>query len=260
MPPFAGRGGTTVVVTTHGNRGDYATKCVDSVMEHLGEEGRVVLFNNESKDPRTMALVDRYGSDLEYVFVPDQKKGGGLTGTWNRGCEMALRRWSSDVVVLLNHDTVVDETFVRLIEAAKDAQRVYDETGDVGRLGAFGPVSDRPEATERASLASPQHVSRFCSQRYYSVVRVPLLRHGPKVTQGINGFCLAFPRSALERNALPDGNFFDPDLPFGGNENEWFDRWRQLVLSADPSSTPCAFVARNCLVRHAKLHDWVHVK
>ena len=74
-----------VVITTHGNNGVYARQCIECYRRFV-PDAFVVLYVNESSDPKTLSIQADYPS-IEYVYVSNQKKDGGLTGTWNRGID-----------------------------------------------------------------------------------------------------------------------------------------------------------------------------
>jgi len=63
----------------------------------------------------------------------------------------------------------------------------------------------------------------------------------------LNGFFMVFSRYVLEMNMM-EQYYFDPSLPFGGNESEWFDRFKKI--GGEGVVVPKSFVY------HYKLKRW----
>jgi glycosyltransferase involved in cell wall biosynthesis len=237
-----------IIITTHGLRGQTVRDCLDSVLKHTPQPRSIMVFNNESVDPLTVAIPQDH-PEVIYVLVEDQQKGGGLTGTWEKGARRLIDEEHSDVVVLLNHDTVVNETWSDLLDAAWEGERRFRADPDDRSLwSAFGPISDNPDSNKITPQAL---IYLLTSEKEICIHSVLINIVRDRVASGVNGFCLALPRSVLIQNRrLEDGCFFDLGRPFGGNENEWL--WR---LCAVVGQFEC-FVVRTCFVQHAKLSDW----
>lgn len=188
---------TGVVITLHNHIDRFGYPCVQSVLKHTPEERLIIVIDNESTDPAAIAL----GRDVDQVIdglwirEDDQWAAGGLTGSWNRGIRIAIEQ-NCTQVVLLNHDTIVNEswtTFLELIGTDDNA--------------VWGPVSNAPGHTCRwqyAEEADPEASPRRAPQ--------------------YNGFCHGYSVSCLLANMYDSDHFFNPNLPFGGNEVDWARR------------------------------------
>jgi hypothetical protein len=216
-----------IIITLH----DYITKfgipCVESVIEHTPEPRLIQVYDNESTHPAAQSLRGRWADvpGLEFIRVDDQKSGGGLTGTWNRGVRDAIAH-GCDRVVFLNHDTVVDGTWAGFLKSVEDDNRVY------------GPTSNKP--------GSP------------AIHRVQYSEKGPlgngfKSAPIVNGFCFGVTLGNLSAKWFSEGSkpcMFDPEKPFGGNETEFQRRFFRKLRGAH------AVVVESTWVFHWKNHAW----
>jgi len=222
---------TGVVVTTHGYSGVYARQCIDCFIRSVPGVF-IVLFVNESDDPKILSISSDY-PDIEYVYVDDQHKEGGLTGTWNRGID-ACRRKGCDVVILSNDDVLLDDSVVHIIDAAR-------HSGEPSK-SYYGPLTNQPGPSEanmknQYALSAQEEAPRICRDE--------------KGLVNLNGFFMVFHIDALMSNTITTEekvSYFDSRLPFGGNETEWFTRFTEL------GGTP--FVVPRTFVYHYKQQLW----
>lgn len=216
--------GTAFVITTHHNGYACAKECLLRVQHHA-PRSRIWLFVNEG-DGRTLQL-HREFPHVTVTYVPDQS--GGLTHTWNEGIRQALLA-GAHTIALLNDDVRVNASIADLLLAASNAAHpaIYGP-GTSHRGAPFNPESwvYRTPNTARGALAL-----RWLKQWH-----------------GLNGFCIAFHARMVLSNMFDATNFFDPAIPFGGNETEWGRRW-YLKGGA------CA-VVDSCYVEHAKHRSWM---
>lgn len=242
-----------VIITTHGTgNGGTISRCLVSVLRHTPHPRKIWVFDNESADDETLALKSMF-PEVHYVRIDDQTAFGGLTGTWNAGCTDALSGSSPcDVVVLLNHDTVVNQTWTHLLASAAAAQK----SKDPNRMGPYGPTSDNS-----GSSPLPEQVrdnmfhARDRNEAHVKMGFSELAKGHKDLSTGPNGFCLAFPADVLRMNNFDEQRkfFFDPDRPFGSNENEWLNRWRV-------NHGARVFFVRSALVLHEKHSAWRALK
>jgi hypothetical protein len=244
-------GRTGFVVTSHKKEYEHVSACLRSLLGVTTTWDRVVhVYLNEPKGDKMLHLADEFPETRVHV-VENQTSGFGLTGTWNAGTRECLDA-GCDVVVLVNHDTVVNHSLAMLVAAAR-----------FGPPGPYGPTSDQPGfdehgrqiATEEhvaaakemtAEVASPRRsvdagasASASSSAALSSELSSSVIRVTDFVNEvsgaGLNGFFWAMHRDTWRRNMLAPGLFFDEEqFPFGGNENEWNTRW----LLTDPHSEP----------------------
>lgn len=187
---------TGIVVTLHNHIERFGVPCVRSLLEHTPEPRFVIVYDNESTDPDLARRSIEPLGGLEFVRVDDQRAGGGLTGTWNRGVQRA-REEGCDRVVLVNHDVVVNETWASFCKALEHPLAVY------------GPLADDPGDTWRWQQAGEP-----------TGEVMPVRR--------VNGFCMGMSMATADTVEQVHGYLFDETLPFGGNETEFQKRLHGL--------------------------------
>ena len=215
-----------IVVTTYGSNSIYVLQCIASYYRCIAAAGtgkpHVILYINEVSDVDAKVFAAWFPS-LEVVFVPDQTKNGGLTGTWNQGIDWCKSQGCTHVL-LSNDDTMATPSIRNLITAA----RTYTSTRDA--LCYFGPVTNNPgpiKLNRWQYATSPQTADPVASQ-----------------SRVLNGFCM------LKSDSFDNAHYCDPRKPFAGNEVEW---GRRLF-----SNFPNAFsvVVPKAYVHHVKLAQW----
>ena len=204
-----------VVITTHGYNGIFARQAVESFIRELPSNRFIVLFINESDDPITNGLADQF-PEINVVNIEVQKTGpgGGLTGTWNEGIKLCLDQYC-DVIVLANDDIVFDASVTHIIHAAVEDKSV---PGNV-----FCPVTNAPGPGGPLIGASCPFNRQQLSPGPRNEDNYELIVNNNK--GNCNGFFMVFPKQALLNNTYNEEYFFDPNLPFGGNETEWCKRF-----------------------------------
>lgn len=206
-----------VVITTHGDNGVFARQTVESFVRELPSNTFIVLFINESEDPITLGIGEKY-PQIKVIHVEDQKAGGGLTGTWNRGIEECMAA-SCDVVVLANDDILFDSSVTHILHSA------YMDASAPGSV--YCPVSNAPgPGGSRVGALCPFNRKQLspgprCEPDYELVVT----EKGKTSLGNCNGFFMVFPIQTLLSNVFARGHYFDPNFPFGGNEVEWCKRF-----------------------------------
>jgi len=212
-----------IVVTYHNHAADFVVPCIESLLAHTPAPRYILLFDNQSSEKDAISLPEKYkDSGIEFVRIDDQQENGGLTGTWNQGIEKCFEN-GCEKVVLLNHDTVVNESWPVFLGAIERGDRVY------------GPVSDKPgRGPYEAQIAENETVFRDS--------RIE------RETELVNGFCLGFAKKALLSNKYDEKHYFDPHFPWGGNEEEWQYRF---ILSGGR-----AVIVEGCFVSHHKQNEW----
>ena len=220
-----------VVITTHGFNGIYARQCIECYRRFV-PDAFVVLYVNESSDPKTLSIEKDY-PDVEYVYISDQKEGGGLTGTWNKGVDLCRTKECS-VVVLSNDDILFDDSIVHILNAAKRckvSEKIY-----------YGPLTNNP---------GPSAGNRANQHALFAQDGAPQTCKYAGSLYNLNGFFMVFPVHVLIDNQIAvDGEsyYFDPQYPFGGNETEWFTRFTK--------SHGIPIVVPRTFIYHYKLQVW----
>ncbi len=195
-----------IVITTHGFWGVLARQCIECYTREF-PEAFIVLFINGSNDHITLGLEKEF-SQIKVVYIKDQIKSGGLTGTWNAGIDMCMRA-NCSVIILSNDDIVFDSSVKNIVEYAYSTPR--------DKLQYYGPLTNNPGVAE-------------CNQSQYSLRPQNEYNFSLKYKNrysNLNGFMMVFPKHVLLANKFDDTYYFDPKYPFGGNETEWFNRFNK---------------------------------
>ncbi len=195
-----------VVITTNGYNGIFARQCIECYLRTLPKESYIILYINESEDPITLNLKNIFPS-IEVIYVDNQKKEGGLTGTWNKGIDKCFEN-NCDIVIISNDDILFDNSISHIcLEAAKlkDTEMIY-----------LGPKSNKPgNESNKIQLGLPEDKNSI------------LCTNNNKLWN-INGFLMVMTKSVLNANKFNEKYYFNPEYPFGGNETEWFDRFKKI--------------------------------
>jgi hypothetical protein len=189
-----------IIITVHNHVARFGLPCLESVLEHSGD-ARVYLYDNESSDPAIRDLNDFADAqpNVDFMRIHDQKAFGGLTGTWNDGLDRA-RREGLKKVILLNHDVVVGNTWSQFIDAIDSDYCIY------------GPLTDRPGGGEGKRGIQHAESAQNC---------------GLLIARELLGFCMGFTLGRPDLKLFDDWRFFDPKLPFGGNEFDLQNRMKK---------------------------------
>ena len=195
-----------VIITTNGDNGIFVKQCIECYLRTLPKESYIILYINESKDPITLNLKNIFPS-IEIIYVENQQKEGGLTGTWNKGIDKCFEN-NCDIIIVSNDDILFDNSISHIcLEAAKlkPEDMIY-----------LGPNSNKPgNESNKIQLGLPQDKN-------------PVLCTYNKHVWNINGFLMVFTRDVLVANKFDEKYYFDPKYPFGGNETEWFNRFKKI--------------------------------
>ena len=218
-----------VVVTTHGANGIFARQTLECFIRELPSNSFIVLFINESEDPITLGLADEF-PQVKVVHVLDQTAGGGLTGTWNRGITLCMAEGAA-VVVLANDDILFDCSVMHILYSASQEKSVPGKV--------FCPLTNEPGCrASEDTTTSPEGIfikrgELLCDFNQRQLGATPraesdfILEVGG-VPGNCNGFFMVFPKRALLSNVHSRGYWFDPTIPFGGNETEWCKRFIKI--------------------------------
>lgn len=193
-----------VVVTTHGMWGVHVRQCLECYQRQL-TNFYVVLYINESDDEITLELKDRF-PEFEIILIDDQTNFGGLTGTWNAGIDKCIEN-GCDILILSNDDILFDQSIHAILW---EAGQIKDE------LVYFGPLTNKPgPALQNKPQLGLCPIDKDTEEMRYKDDLVNL-----------NGFFMVFPKHVVLANRFNETTYFDPSYPFGGNETEWFERFK----------------------------------
>lgn len=97
------------------NHGAYLDEAVDSVLRQTFTDFEIVVVNDGSTDPQTVALLQSYDRPKTRVI---HKKNGGLSAARNTGIESAL----GEYILPLDSDDKIAETYLEKAAAILDAR------------------------------------------------------------------------------------------------------------------------------------------
>ncbi|MBS1707754.1 MAG: glycosyltransferase family 2 protein [Armatimonadetes bacterium] len=188
--------------------------CLTSVSRELAPDDKVFVVDNASADD-TVEIIESLGnsSPNPTLLRPSDNLG------YSRACNIGIRESKSEVVILLNPDTLVSpgafQTMVQALQAP--------EVGSVGPLGDNAP--------------GDQFVLK-----HYPEMDMQTTREVPPTdevieTKLLSGFCMAFRRETLDKVGL-----LDEDLFLGADDLEMSWRLRTMGYKL--------VVAKGAYVRH----------
>jgi hypothetical protein len=212
-----------IVLTTHKDNWNKIKLALEGVLKYCNYSRYIIVFDNEGTNENTKNIPNLY-PEVKYYYIKNQKINGGLTGTWNQGIDECLNN-DCDLVILLNHDIEINDTFHFLIEATmrENEEGIYSCTTDKGPWG------------NRLNQESYIRSNELIVDKFYD-------DYGP------GGFCLSIPKSVLIKNKFNEKFYFDPKYPFGDNERFYAKRWYQ--------KNGYCYMVRNCFIRHDKDNSW----
>ena len=217
---------TGIIITTHKKNYEKVKRCMKSIIRYAPKNRYIILFDNEGCDKNTENIPNIY-TEIKYIHVKNQSEG--LTYTWNRGIDICFEN-NCDIVILLNHDTEVNETFKFFIEAIARKDEI----------GIYGCT------TNNAPFGNHLNQQSYIKSNTLIVDKIKKDPHGP------GGFCLGFSREMLLDNKYDNNNYFDPSYPWGGNETVFNKRWNKKEGNS--------YIVRNCFVKHSGDKSWLKCK
>lgn len=223
-------GPAAVVVPVH-DAPDDVERCLASVVGTMRAVDRLVIVDDGSA-PETAAICQRFAR-LDRVSLIRRESGSGFPAAANAG----LERCSEQFVVVLNSDTVVPSGWITTLLAHLVSHPDAAAVGPLSNAARFQSIPFLGRGADvRNALPNGidiEWLNEFL--RHWSdgigPIRVPLL----------NGFCIGFRRSALDRIGLFDAVSFPRGF---GEENDWCQRATEAGHSL--------VVAPDVYVAHAK--------
>lgn len=210
-----------VVITTHGYNGVYIRQCIECYYNIFQNNIYIVVFINESNDPITLSLKNQF-PNIDFIRISNQTLFGGLTATWNAGIDLCFKK-NKDIIILSNDDILFGYSIKNII---------YETYNSILRkqLVYFGPITNNPGPTKNNKIQygeEPINKSPFLCKNNNSFIN-------------LNGFFMVFSKACLIKNKFNTQFYFDPRLPFGGNETEWFNRF--MSIGGKPVIVPRTFI------------------
>ena len=225
---------TGVVITTHDYNGIYVRQCLECYIRELPKNYFIVLFINESSDDITLSLQKTYAdnNNINIIIIENQTEFGGLTGTWNKGIDLCLEN-NCDIIILSNDDILFDNSIINII---------WDCHKQKNEMKYFGPITNNPGPAKNNLIQYGTHPVNTKN-------KICLFNNE---TCNLNGFFMVFSKINLIKNKFNKKHYFNPERPFGGNEIEWFNRFKKL------GGIP--IIVSKTFIYHYKLAKWRNKK
>jgi GT2 family glycosyltransferase len=216
-----------IVITTHGFNGIFIRQCIKCFLRELPANKYIVLYINESADPITLNLCKEF-PEINIIYINDQKKNGGLTGTWNQGIDLCINN-QCEIIILSNDDLFFDKSILNIIKTADNSKNI---------LEYYGPVSNNPGLG----------LEKIYQSYKYTINKNNFVIKHNNNNIGLNGFFMVFNKETLILNKFDDIHYFNPKYPFGNNEVDWFKRFKQKGGKG--------IVVPSTFIYHYKLKSW----
>jgi len=218
------------IVTTHHDNYQIIKKCLDLLFENIPTNSFVVLYINEAKG-KVLNIKEDYLLELnrfDVIFINNQEKNGGLTGTWNQGIDYLLNKqdFNCEVITILGHDSYINDNITILLEEAKNAEKAKE-------LKYFGPLCYSEKYTG---------INLWQDSKEYTKHKLEYL----------TGFLMTFPIHSLTKNKKKDMYFDHIKYPFAGNEVEWYQRFIKIGGKA--------ILCKDCIINHEHNRSWLNIK
>lgn len=217
------------IVTTHFNNYNTIKKCLDLLFNVIPTESFVILFVNQTTCNKVLNIKDDYLSykyKFEVIYIDNQEKNGGLTGTWNQGINYLIKKenFNCKVITILGHDTYVNENIKYLLDAA-----LYAENNK--KLNYFGPLF-KNYIGKNDELWQDELYYKNYSKKF------------------LIGSLFTFPVYSLISNKLNNDFFFDSEkFPFGYNDIDWYNRFIKIG--------GCSIIITQCIIDHKYQRTWI---
>lgn len=198
-----------IVVCVH-NALDDVKACLDSVIEHIGENHRIILVDDGSA-VETKAYLEEFAASNAITTLHRNEEAQGYTKSANIGA----RASTADLFILLNSDTIVTPFW---------AEKMVDAVLSVAGAGIVGPLSNAASyqsvpgvvgtATQTAVNAMPDGFSPADMNAWAEANSTAAVPCVPLV----HGFCFGVTREAF----VTLGEFDEEAFPRGyGEENDF---------------------------------------
>ena len=286
------------VVTTHHNNYELISKCLELLFKNSPLGSHIILYVNETTCPKILNIKNEYSTNgiinleseeinesydessvlhFEVVYIDNQKRNGGLTGTWNQGINYLLNK-ECKVITLLGHDSFVNDSINIMLDLAKKAYLSSE-------LKYFGPLCRSTKHTGinlwQDSEQYTKHKCKYLTGFYMTfpvnsllknviMRRVSITRKSKSgSTENVSTESGSTENVSTESGSTESGStesgstesdstfinreFFDAiRFPFAGNEVEWYTRFSKLRGEA--------VICNKCIIDHEHARSWIKVE
>lgn len=236
------------IVTTHFNNYKTIKKCLNLLFSSIPKDSYVILYVNETTCADVLNIKNEYSeNNFEVIYISDQKKNNGLTGTWNKGINRLLskelketKNFDCKVITILGHDTYVNSSITKILDAGLKAQENKE-------LSYFGPLY---KSSKENNFLLWQDELKYKS--YVNKENCLYLKY-------INGSFLTIPINTLMENIFykslfsENHQYFDEEkYPFGYNDIEYNKRLRKNKVKS--------VIVPECIIEHTLQSSWQNIK
>ena len=222
------------IVTTHHNNYNIIKKCLDLLFDNIPVNSFIILYVNETKCNQVLNIkniinAEYSNNNFDVIFIEDQIKNNGLTGTWNQGINYLLNKSDFDckVITILGHDSFINKDIKYLLDAALESYNNEE-------LKYFGPL---------------------CKSDKYTGINLwqDSKLHIKHKLEYLTGFLMTFPINSLIKNRINKDYYFNEKrFPFAGNEVEWFERFKKIKGEA--------VLIKECIIDHEHNRSWLNIQ
>ena len=187
------------------------------------------MYVNETKCEKVLNIKNDYLSfkdKFDVIYIDNQEKNGGLTGTWNQGINYLLNKinFECKVITILGHDTYVNKSIKYLLDAALNSENNK-------KLHYFGPLYKNYKDKTDELWQDELHYKNY--KNYFII-----------------GSLFTFPIHCLIKNKLNKDSFFNSDkYPFGYNDIDWYNRFIKIGGSS--------IIIPQCIIDHQYKRTWI---
>ena len=238
------------IVTTHYNNYEIIKKCLDLIIENIINDSIIILYINETTDPKVLNIKDEYIQNdsndtiiinkkdnndniintINIIFktfhIDNQLKNNGLTGTWNNGINYILENYKKvKFITILGHDTYLNSSIINIFNKAEKA---YDNN----KLEYYGPLYKYWDG---------KNDELWQDEKYYKNYNLKFLI----------GSLLCIPINSIKANKISENEYFDNKYPFGYNDIDWYNRF--IKIGGKP------VIVENCIIDHKYNRSWMSV-
>ena len=229
------------IVTTHFNNYSIIKKCLDLLFNVIPNESFVVLYVNETTCKNVLNIKNDYKfhkDKFDVIYIDNQKKNGGLTGTWNQGVNYLLNKlnFNCKVITILGHDTYVNESMKFLLDAALTADNNKN-------LVYFGPLYKNYENKTDELWQDELHYIKYNKTFLIgSLLTFPIYSLKHNILDNINYSDIKYPFVY---------NYFNTEYPFGYNDIDWYKRFLRIGGNS--------IIITECIIEHKYKRTWASI-
>ncbi|MDQ6861907.1 MAG: glycosyltransferase, partial [Verrucomicrobiota bacterium] len=130
----------SIITPTFNTPVPWLEAAVDSVMAQVYESWELILVDDASTDPATVAALASIATKDARIRLERLESGGGISVASNRGLKVAQGEW----IALLDHDDVLEPDalfhFAKLLQTERDADLIYSDEDKLTDLGVESPI------------------------------------------------------------------------------------------------------------------------